>query len=193
MAIQLLPLLLAAAGTGISLHAQDKAAKDRQRLINQQAQKNNEWKRKQNNRLTTELEQYNPENRQDNYEDQAGQVTDSLASTIKNTLLDSPASNITPSIDYGAAKAKASAASAKKALKNARLMGRANGISRLFQQEGSNLAHANTDMMMMGNFSQGDNNLYNGRINAVQPNSLLTMLGSGMTAYGTNKAGSVFK
>lgn len=185
MAGFLLPLLLAGAGTGLSMYAQDKANKKRQALINQQAEERNQAKREQNSVLLDTLNDSN-ENREDRFNTDAGVVADNLASVQENPLL--AMGDNSGSSDYTTLAAKAAADSGKSALKNARLKARASGINRLFAEEGKNLSKANTDMLMIGNFAQGQSNLLDNQINAVQPNPFLSFLGGAATSYGTKKA-----
>ena len=180
-------IAIAVGSAGLTAYQADRTNTKQQNLINQQAEAANATKKKQNSILLEELEGQNTD-RNDQYNEESGQIADSLTSAVKNSFLNTDTSSIAPSSDYARANASAKAASAKDALKKARLKGNANGVSRLFANEGEGLSRANTDMLLEGNYGAGESNLYTNKINNVQANPYVTALASAASSYAGTKA-----
>lgn len=190
----LMPLLMTALGAGTSIYAQQEAARRQQEATQMRFQNQMNAEKDKNAALMQGADQYRPETRQETYQKAQGDSVDQLMGILKSTPSD--LQNVTVGTagntgqDYDLANAKATAASKDKAYTLARLMGRTDAPAAMFSHEAGNMAKAQNNAMMVGNFAQGQDLLDQQRItNAGQVNPWLSMGGSLLAGYGMDKMG----
>lgn len=191
MAGFLVPLMIAAAGAGVSAYAQDRASRRQQQAINDQYQNKMNAKRRQNEVMEEALQQYKPNERQANYEQAQSDVTDRLVARLNETpeelqgVSSATAGNV--GSDYELAQGRATADSKQRAYQLASLLGRAGAHGDLFSQEGLNMAGAEQQQMLIGNHAMGQSMVDQQRIQeAGKVNPWLNFAGSAIQSYGAN-------
>lgn len=193
----LAPLLLSGLGAGMSVYAQQQAAQRQQEAAAMRFQNQIAANKEKNAALMDGVEQYQPENRVEQYQKAQGDSVDQLMGILQKTPTElqgvtvGTAGNV--GNDYEVASARATAGSKDKAVQLARLMGRVDAPASLFRREAGTMAKAENRAQLLGNFAQGQDLIDQQRVSAAgQVNPWLSAGGSLLSGYGSSKLGRVW-
>lgn len=194
----LAPALIAAAGAGINMYAQNQANQRQQAAIRQKFLNEQTANKEKNAAILEGVNQYQSDNRVQQYQQAQTDNVDRLMSVLNNTsdeLQTVPESTQgNTGQDYDLARAQAASTSKNRAYQLAKLLGRTDGAGELMRREADVMAKAENKAQLIGNYANGQSLLDNIKVNnAGQVNPWLQFAGNAMSSYGTGQMGKMDK
>lgn len=157
-------LALAAGGTVLNTMAADDAAEQRQRIINQAAEEDARLSKQKADTIEKFAENtFNPEKREQRYEDAATKQETSLVDTLLKANAGNNGGEVTNATqgalsgDYARARGAATAAATEDILKRARLMARSNAANLMYNDETLKGGQLASDVAGIGSQSARNN------------------------------------